>query len=284
MHPKNPHIAAYPLQKLIKSHSELAPFVRKSDFAVETVDFADPIAVFHLNKAILKHYYGIEDWNLPPLYLCPPIPGRLDYLLHLSDFLSENGITDAIKGLDIGVGANAIYPILGAKALHWNMVGCDIDPKAVESAKANIMASEELADKIEIRHQSNNANLFEGIIQPNEHFSFSMCNPPFHPSEEAALRSTNRKWKNLKQHGKNRNFGGQSNELWCNGGEALFLKRMIKQSASFKQQVNWFTSLISKKENLNKLYKQLDKLGATHRTMTMEQGSKQSRFIAWTFN
>ena len=82
---------------------------------------------------------------------------------------------------------------------------------------------------------------------------------------------------------RHRNFAGVSHELWCNGGEALFLKRMIKQSVSVKHQVQWFTSLISRKENLPKIYKQLDKLKATHKTIPMEQGQKKSRFVAWTF-
>ena len=79
------------------------------------------------------------------------------------------------------------------------------------------------------------------------------------------------------------NFGGQANELWCNGGEALFIKRMIKQSVAFKSQVGWFTTLVSKKENLAKIYKQLDKLKVTRTTIPMTQGNKQSRIVAWRF-
>jgi 23S rRNA (adenine1618-N6)-methyltransferase len=58
---------------------------------------------------------------------------------------------------------------------------------------------------------------------------------------------------------------------------------MIKQSSSFKNQVGWFTSLVSKKENLPKIYKQLDKLNTTRQTFLMEQGSKKSRLVAWKF-
>ena len=59
---------------------------------------------------------------------------------------------------------------------------------------------------------------------------------------------------------------------------------MIKQSIEFKTQVGWFTCLVSKKDNLRKIYKQLNKLNATYKTIQMHQGNKQSRFIAWTFN
>jgi 23S rRNA (adenine1618-N6)-methyltransferase len=112
-----------------------------------------------------------------------------------------------------------------------------------------------------------------------------MCNPPFHSSEAAAVKGTLRKLKNLHQSKSfTLNFGGKANELWCNGGEALFIKRMIKQSLSYKLQVGWFTTLVSKKENLNKIYSQLDKLKASHKTIEMTQGSKQSRFVAWKFS
>jgi len=112
-----------------------------------------------------------------------------------------------------------------------------------------------------------------------------MCNPPFHASEKEANKGTKRKLQNLGLETNSKlNFGGQANELWCNGGEALFIKRMIKQSEEFKNQVTWFTCLVSKKENLRKIHKQLDKLKVTHKTVVMAQGNKQSRFVAWKFD
>ena len=147
-----------------------------------------------------------------------------------------------------------------------------------------------VAGRIEIRHQKNNANLFEGIIQKDEYFDFTICNPPFHASEEEAGKGTLRKLRNLRKEDGFQtkeeiilNFGGQANELWCNGGEALFIKRMIKQSAVFKSQVGFFSTLVSKKENLNKIYKQLDKLKASHKTVLMNHGNKKSRFVYWSF-
>ena len=47
------------------------------------------------------------------------------------------------------------------------------------------------------------------------------------------------------------NFAGQSHELWCDGGEITFIKKMINQSAIFKNNCLWFTTLVSKKENSN---------------------------------
>ncbi|MBV1924135.1 MAG: 23S rRNA (adenine(1618)-N(6))-methyltransferase RlmF [Flavobacteriaceae bacterium] len=291
MHPKNIHNEAYNFSELIKSHSELKPFVFENDHGTQTIDFAKNESVFHLNKALLKHFYKIADWNIPSGYLCPPIPSRLDYLLYINDLIEEECKGKSIKGLDIGVGANCIYPIVGTQIFPWRMVGSDINDNAIQSAKANVEFTPVLKNKIEIRKQETNANIFEGIIKENEFFHFTICNPPFHTSEEEASKGSLRKLRNLDRNDSDYktkkefqlNFGGQANELWCNGGEALFIKRMIKQSVQFKSNVGWFTCIVSKKDNLAKIYKQLDKLKAERKTINMSQGNKKSRFIAWRF-
>jgi len=283
LHLKNPH-TSYDFDSLGKSHSELKPFVFINEHKTKTIDFANSEAVFHLNKAILKHYYHLKDWNLPENYLCPPIPGRADYIYHLADILEEKGLQNNVKGLDIGVGANGIYPILGAQLFSWNMVGVDMDQTAVNAAIANVKATPELEKRITILHQKNPGFIFKGIVTPGTYYSFSMCNPPFFNSQEEATRSTFRKLKNLGNFtGFTKNFSGQANELWCNGGEALFIKRMIKESNSFKKQIGLFTTLVSKQENLPKIYKQLDKLKANYKTIPMEQGNKKSRFVIWNW-
>lgn len=281
MHPKNQH-TSYDFDSLTKSHPELLPFVFVNEYQNKTIDFSKQEAVFHLNKALLKNVYYLKDWNLPKNYLCPPIPGRVDYLLHLGDILKEKGLKKNVKGLDIGMGANCIYSILGAQIFDWKMVGVDIDSLAVQAAKENVTATPELAKKITILHQTDPASIFKGIVQKGDYYTFSMCNPPFYSSKEDATKATYRKLKNLGNFkGFTQNFGGQANELWCNGGEALFIKRMIKESILVKSQIDVFSTLVSKKENLSKIYKQLDKLKAKHQTLSMEQGNKRSRLVAW---
>jgi 23S rRNA (adenine1618-N6)-methyltransferase len=285
MHPENIHNESYDFDTLSKAHNELKKFVILNNHQTKSIDFSNPEAVLHLNKALLKHHYKITDWNLPDNYLCPPIPGRADYIHVLNDLLNSDEILKDIKGLDIGVGANCIYPILGSQIYNWEMVGADIDQVAVKSAQSNVKLTKNLAKNIEIRLQNDNANIFQGVIKDKEYYHFTMCNPPFHSSKEEATKGTLRKLKNLHDsESLELNFGGQSNELWCNGGEALFIKRMIKQSVQFKTQVGWFTTLASKKENLPKLIKQLDKLKTTHQVIEMSQGNKKSRIIAWKFN
>lgn len=284
MHSKNIHNTPYDFDELINTHSPLTDYVFLNKYDQRSIDFSSSEAVYHLNKAILKHHYHIDDWKLPKDYLCPPIPGRADYIHHIADLLHNDGIQNDIRGLDIGVGANCIYPILATQLYRWKMVGADINLNAINSAKNNVALTAHLKDFIEIRHQQDNACIFKNIILDQEYYHFTVCNPPFHASEKEATKGSLRKLKNLKNQSElSLNFGGQANELWCNGGEALFIKRMIKQSVEFKHQVGWFTTLVSKKSNLENIYKLLKKYKTTYQTIEMSQGKKQSRFVAWKF-
>ena len=285
MHPENIHKAPYDFEALVKSNPALSVFTFQNEYGIKTLDFANPEAVLQLNKALLKYHYKVSNWNIPKNNLCPPIPGRADYIHYLKDLLPEVQHQEQIRGLDIGVGANAIYPILGYKIYGWKMTGTDIAKDSVEAAKSNIAANPGLSAHIEIRQQEDRGSILKGVIDPDEYYHFSMCNPPFHASEKEANKAASRKLRNLGlKENSELNFGGKGNELWCNGGEALFIKRMIKESVFFKTQVLWFTCLVSKKTNLPKIYKQLKKLNVVLRTIEMGHGNKQSRFVAWHFD
>lgn len=292
LHPRNKNRERYNFPQLVAACPELASFVKKNPYGDESIDFSNPQAVKELNKALLKVDYSIEWWDIPAGYLCPPIPGRADYIHHVADLLaSSNGgvvpIGSKVRCLDVGVGANCIYPIIGAAEYGWNFTGADIDPVSLESAKLIVSRNEKLTRKIELRHQTNPQNIFTGIIEPSDRFDLTICNPPFHASAEEAQRGTNRKNTNLRirQQGKsNLNFGGKSNELWCIGGEEVFLQRLIRQSKQFEKSCLWFTSLVSKSERLPRVYKTLKQEQAVDfQTINMGQGNKVSRFVAWTF-
>ena len=102
-----------------------------------------------------------------------------------------------LRGLDIGTGANGIYCILGLQHFNWTMVGTECDAKSVEIAKANMQHTKSLKNKNEIRHQDTKSFLFKNMIHSNEHFDFSVCNPPFHTSKDDAFRGSQRKLNNL---------------------------------------------------------------------------------------
>ncbi|WP_140411511.1 RlmF-related methyltransferase, partial [Escherichia coli] len=153
------------------------------------------------------------------------------------------------------------------------------------SAQAIISANPGLNRAIRLRRQKESGAIFNGIIHKNEQYDATLCNPPFHNSATAARAGSERKRRNL---GLNKddalNFGGQQQELWCEGGEVAFIKKMIEESKGFAKQVMWFTSLVSRGENLPPLYRALTDVGAVKVVKKeMAQGQKQSRFIAWTF-
>lgn len=285
LHPRNKHRASYDFKKLIKSCPDLAKYVAKNSYGNESIDFTDPVAVKTLNKAILKLFYNIT-WDIPKNFLCPPIPGRADYIHYIADLLavSHGGIIPEgkkISVIDIGVGANCIYPLIGHREYGWNFVGTDIDPLAISIAEG-IIAQNNLAGAIEIRLQKSSKNIFKGVLHDDETYDVSMCNPPFHTTRAEAKAGTQRKWKNLKVQTKALNFGGQSNELWCPGGEVAFIKQMIEESLNVN--CKWFTTLVSKASSLVPIYRALEKAGPQDiRTVDMGQGQKKSRFVAWTF-
>jgi 23S rRNA (adenine1618-N6)-methyltransferase len=267
LHPRNKHRERYDFNKLIGSCPELTPFVKLNVYGDESIDFFNPLAVKMLNKVLLKYFYGITEWNIPQNYLCPPIPGRADYIHYCADLLSECNRGEIHKGnkikcLDIGVGANCVYPIIGNREYGWSFVGADIDQVAIESATKIIEANPFFKGAIELRLQHNPKDIFYGIIQKDEHFDLSVCNPPFHSSLTEAQSGTLRKLSNLKGERITKptlNFSGQGNELWCEGGEVRFVRDMILQSKQFATSCFWFTTLISKEANLKEVYSSLKK-------------------------
>lgn len=290
LHPRNKHRSPYDFKALIEALPALKPFVFQNQFSNYTIDFFNPNAVKALNKALLIKYYNLKDWRIPKGYLCSPVPGRVDYIHYIADLLADANKGKIPKGtdikvLDIGVGANCIYPILGYKQYGWSFVGVDIEKRSIESAENILKLNPDIKEAVSIRLQENPKDIFRGAVLENEKFDVSFCNPPFHDSEQAATSATKRKLKNLKSKGADTlNFGGQHNELWCEGGEIAFLKNMCRQSKHHAENITWFTTLVSKKENVRPLKVLLKKLGASNiKAIPMGQGSKISRILAWSY-
>lgn len=292
LHPRSLHLERYNLEALSATLPELKNFIFTNEFGAQTLDFANPKAVKSLNQALLKHFYQVDFWDIPDGFLCPPIPGRADYIHHLADLLAHSIAEKTPKGtkfkvLDIGTGANLIYPILGNSIYDWTCVGSELNPKAIESAKQILAKNPQFQDKIKLRLQPDPSKIFSTIIQPGEFFDLTLCNPPFHESAKAAQEGSQRKVRNLtgKPVAKAElNFGGQASELWTEGGELAFVRKMIQESVEFKNQVCWFTTLISKSENLTAILKMLGQVGIQgQKVVEMSQGNKKSRFVAWTF-
>lgn len=298
LHFRNKHNGQYDFSLLIKNYPPLRKFVLLNPVGVQTIDFFNPHAVKALNKALLISYYNISYWDIPKNYLCPPIPGRADYIHYIADLIhpeeiivdekDESRVKLERRCLDIGVGANCIYPIIGHTEYGWTFVGSDIDPVSIANARKIVTCNPVLAHKIELRLQKDNRKIFDGIIAPDEYFDVTICNPPFHSSKEEAEEVALRKLGSLKGErvGKARlNFGGNANELWCDGGELRFLLNMISESRNYRKNCGWFTTLVSKEKNLNKLYAKLKAVNVSeYKIIRMHQGTKYSRILAWRFD
>lgn len=292
LHPRNLHQGRYDLEALSETLPELKSFLFTNEYGNLTLDFANPKAVKSLNQALLRHFYQVDFWDIPDGFLCPPIPGRADYIHHLADWLAQsnsgkNPKRNKIRVLDIGTGANLIYPILGNSIYDWSFVGSELNPKAIESAEQILVKNPQFQGKIEVRPQPDSSKIFSNIIQFEEFFDLTLCNPPFHESAQAAQLGSQRKVRNLtgKPVAKAAlNFGGQAAELWTEGGELAFIRKMIAESLLFKNQVFWFTTLVSKSENLKPIQNHLQKSGVIDKKIIeMAQGNKKSRLVAWTF-
>lgn len=294
LHPRNPHQGRYDFTALCEVRAELKSYVRLNPAGEPTIEFADPAAVRCLNQALLAQTYQIKHWMIPAGYLCPPIPGRADVIHYVADLLAESNGGKVPKGrvvrvLDIGTGANCIYPILGSQSYGWKFVGTDIDPVSVKSARLIVEANPSLHKLIKVVQQKQPSAIFKGILRKGESYDLTICNPPFHSSIEAAQAGSQRKVKNLRTASVVKgaaplNFGGQGAELYCAGGELAFITQMIRESMVYANQVGWFTSLVSKGAHLPALKKVLLRCGVeTVREIPMAQGQKISRLLAWRF-
>jgi 23S rRNA (adenine1618-N6)-methyltransferase len=292
LHPRNKYQGHYDFPTLCKACPDLTQYVTVNEYKTQTIDFSNPQAVKWLNRALLKTQYDIVYWNIPTNYLCPPIPGRADYLHYMADLLAEqnNGIVPTgkeVSVLDIGVGANCIFPMLGISEYGWSFVGSDIDKEAIKSAAKIVEMNPQMADLVQLRLQKSATTIFNGILQPTDRFDFCVCNPPFHRSEEEAKNANQRKVSNLKQDKGAKpqlNFGGSSAELYCKGGELGFIQNMITESIIFKDQFKYFSSLVSKSDHVKPILNSLKYYEVPFvKTIEMTHGNKKSRVIVWGF-
>ena len=279
LHTNNKFNTSYDFDELIIKNSSLKEFVLENKFGSISIDFSNPTAVKELNKALLYTYDKISTWIFPDENLCPPIPGRLDYIHHLADLISEE---KNIKILDIGTGATCIYPLLGVAEYNWDFVAIDIDINSLDTAQ-DIIDDNSLDTKIKLRQQLDENQILKGILNDDDSFSAVICNPPFYKSAEEARGANRRKNRNL-GNSSVRNFAGNNNELWYIGGEKAFLHNYLFESSLYKDRSIWFTSLVSKKENVESMEKSSKKLGATaFKVIPMNQGNKVTRIVCWKY-
>ncbi|MDR2285472.1 MAG: 23S rRNA (adenine(1618)-N(6))-methyltransferase RlmF [Sphingobacterium sp.] len=290
LHPRNKHRNGYQMEKLCKSNPALLAFVFTNDYGTQSIDFANPKAVFELNKALLVSEYKIKNWQISPNSLCPGIPGRADYIHYIADILAKdnNGqipTGEKVKVLDIGTGSSIVYPLIGAQEYLWDFTATEIDPKSIQYAEINVNKNIWLKKKIQLRFQDDKEHILQGIIFEKDRFDAVVCNPPFFKSREDNWNVSSKKFQNLhknKEQPTVQNFSGHPNELWYPGGEKAFISKLIYESIQFKDHLNWVTTLVSSKDHIKPLVAILEyHKAAAIEIIPMQQGQKVSRILAW---
>ncbi|WPT17837.1 RNA N6-adenosine-methyltransferase mettl16 [Picochlorum sp. SENEW3] len=305
MHPKNIYSIEKPdFVELSRLYPSLKPFLKTTAVNTSTaaaaaassdegcrrisIDFQDDDACRELVRVQLHHDFGIE-WSLDPPYLVPPLANRLNYICWLDDVLSlwSRHRTERRCILDIGCGANLIYPLLGASYVGWRCIGCDVNADALRVAARNREANPDLAPLIHLRLVSmqpcqqqpddgetkNPKGIISSCIRDGDgELDACMCNPPFFSREEEA-------GKNPKTA-----FGGVSMEMVYPGGEEAFIKNMIWDSAKHTTACTWFSSMVGKKSTMKMARKMIHDLGRTVvRTTEFVQGKTSRWALAWSF-
>ncbi len=292
LHARNKQRERYDFELLIKCCPELAEFVIENKYGDETIDFLVPAAVKALNKALLFHNYELSYWDIPEDHLCPPIPGRADYIHHVADVLARFNFGkiprgEKVKCLDVGVGANCVYPIIGNGEYGWSFIGSDVDEVAIASANKIVESNHKLKGKIECRLQTDSSNTFKGILKTDERIDLAICNPPFHVSPDEPKVETTRKPGRMKKKNTSKakfDLEATDSEQWTNGSEKAFILNMVDESVTYAKSCFWFSTLVTKRSTLKHIYKALDNLEAKDcKTIPMGLGTKSSRIVAWTF-
>ena len=263
-----------------------------------------------LCRCIMKERYDIL---LPNLVsdnerLCPAVPNRVNYIRWIRDIISffqEDGDDESTnstksklhyQGIDIGVGASCIYPLLlttyefaSNNDKECKIVGTEIDEISYKLAKANVEANQ-LQDRIYLLHLSTKKNPIASALDAfdttkssnfnRKEFDFCMTNPPFFNEQNIAQSIPKRR------DNRDRTIM-TNNESITQGGEYEFIKQMIQDSLMTRSRIRWYTSLVGHKKNLDKLEKYFNFLGFGWSNVfiaTFLQGDSHRRWgIGWTY-
>ncbi|KAH7924188.1 hypothetical protein BV22DRAFT_1166095 [Leucogyrophana mollusca] len=281
MHSRNPYRNPPDFAALARQYLPLKPYVSSAPNGTSTIDFKDPVAQRRLTEALLQRDFDIQ-LTLPDDRLCPPcLPSRLNYVLWLQDIIEVvSSKVDVVRGVDIGTGASAIYPLLACKLdPSWIMTATDIDEASLRSARANVERNN-LCDRITVLQAAHNDPIFSLLdVDINTQFDFTMCNPPFYSSAEEIASSSD-----AKEYGPSAVCTGVDVEMITPGGESEFVTRMVTESLRHKSRCRWFTSMLGKMSTVPVVVAllRLNKID-NYAITEFVQGQTRRWAIAWSF-
>jgi 23S rRNA A1618 N6-methylase RlmF len=138
LHAGNPYQGPIDLHALKLQYPEtLGSFISYSESkSSASFDWKNAEAVRVLTETMLLRDFNLAV-KLHPARLCPTLPNRMNYLCWLNDLLEH---TSQPHVLDIGSGANAIYPVLGHAQFGWQFTGTDIDEDSIAWASHYVIS------------------------------------------------------------------------------------------------------------------------------------------------
>ncbi|KAH9966325.1 hypothetical protein BGW80DRAFT_1230306 [Lactifluus volemus] len=283
MHQRNAYKSPPDFESLSRIYPPLRPhIIRVSVNERPTIDFHDPTAQRRLTQALLFRDFNIQ-LEIPNDRLCPPVPNRLNYILWLQDIISHTTSPESstsIRGIDIGTGASAIYPLIACRlSPNWHFVATDIDSVSLLSAQSNI-DSNGLSERITLIRADPTGPIMIPLIQDAAaSFDFCMCNPPFYASKEQLTYSSA-----TKALSPNAICTGAEVEMITPGGEEAFVSRMVSESITLGERCRWYTSMLGKQSSVTALVTLLHDHSITNYALTeLVQGQTRRWAIAWSF-
>lgn len=247
MHPRNPYNKPPDFADLARRYPPLRPHVFINHTGSSTINFRNLPAQKRLTEALFRLDYGLS-LTLPDDRLCPPVPNRLNYVLWLQDIVKFTCSSSTVRGLDIGTGASAIYPLLACSIEHtWNFVATDIDERSVQFAKQNI-SQNSMDSRIVVERVQADGPILQPLHTSQMEFDFTMCNPPFYSSAEDISRSAE-----FKEFGPNAVCSGAEVEMITPGGETNFVSQIFSESLRLRMKCRWYTSMLGKMSSISAL-------------------------------
>ena len=265
---------------LIKEFPELKKYILKQNEDNEEefqFDWSNNELSLLMDKSILNYYFNIKYYDIPKGFLIPPIPSRINYINLINSIITKLIKDIDIKniiGIDIGTGANIIYPILGYSIYKWKFICTEINNEAYNNAKL-ILQKNNLENNINIIKQNNKDNIFISILNRENKYIFSMCNPPYYNYENE-----------IKLEDKKRDNEYNFDEIYYKNGEYGFFQRYFEESICYKNNVFLYTILIGKKINAENIYDKLSSYNDIIKIYNMQKiltGNNVRYIIYWSF-
>lgn len=268
----------------------------------------DPKSRLFFARLMLKKYFDVQKYPLPLGYLIPNVSGRFYSLILLKKLIEKKEAEQLQSGnsiisktqvealffereekrvhkngqkrriIDLGVGANCIFPLLAAKAFDWKVLGFEKNEKSYKIAQ-EIITSNNLEKEITLECNATYERLifdfftkFRSGEEDHVHDAL-ICNPPFYFN-----------FKDFKKR-KRKGFTGKPHEVICEGGEVRFAKSLITESEMLRKKIRWFSLYLSEKSSMFALKRKLDSLDSVSRVFhrIIPLGKKKRFFLAWTF-